>query len=121
MIEEKLISGPYTHARSSIPRTMGLVLLALVPATLFGLYQFGWPAIFLFLTTLLAAVLAEAFSLRLAGKPVRLFLMDGSALLTGWLLAMTLPPWAPWWTGVVGSLLAARTCSIRPWWRGSPC
>ena len=32
--------------------------------------------------------------------------MDGSALLTGWLLAMTLPPWAPWWIGVVGSGLA---------------
>jgi electron transport complex protein RnfD len=32
--------------------------------------------------------------------------MDGSAVLTGWLLAMTLPPWAPWWIGVVGSGLA---------------
>jgi electron transport complex protein RnfD len=32
--------------------------------------------------------------------------MDGSALLTGWLLAMTLPPWAPWWIGVVGAFLA---------------
>ena len=51
-------------------------------------------------------VLAEALSLRLAGKPLRPFLLDGSALLTGWLLAMTLPPWAPWWTGVVGALLA---------------
>lgn len=106
MIEEKLISGPYTHAKSSIPRTMGLVLLALVPATLFGLYQFGWPAIFLFAVTLLTAVLAEALSLRLADKPQRPFLLDGSALLTGWLLAMTLPPWAPWWIGVVGALLA---------------
>ena len=106
MIEEPLISGPYTHAKSSIPRTMGMVLLALLPATLFGLYQFGWPAIFLFAVTLLTAVLAEALSLRLADKPVRPFLLDGSALLTGWLLAMTLPPWAPWWIGVVGALLA---------------
>ena len=106
MIEEPLVAGPYTHARSSVSRTMGLVLLALMPATLFGLYQFGWPAILLFACTLLTAVLAEAFALQLADKPVRPFLLDGSALLTGWLLAMTLPPWAPWWIGVVGALLA---------------
>lgn len=100
------LSAPYTHAGTSIGRTMGLVMLALLPATLFGFYLFGWPAIFLFASTLLASVLAEAFALRLAGKPVRPFLMDGSALLTGWLLAMTLPPWAPWWIGVLGSALA---------------
>jgi electron transport complex protein RnfD len=85
---------------------MGLVMLALLPATLFALYQFGWPAILLFASTLLACVLAETFALQLAGRPVRPFLLDGSALLTGWLLAMTLPPWAPWWIGVLGALLA---------------
>ncbi|MES9987793.1 MAG: RnfABCDGE type electron transport complex subunit D [Candidatus Thiodiazotropha endolucinida] len=106
MNEAPLISGPYTHARSSIRRTMGLVMLALLPATLFSLYLFGWPAIFLFVTTLIAAIVAEAISLRISGRPARPFLLDGSALLTGWLLAMTLPPWAPWWIGVVGALLA---------------
>ena len=106
MIEESPVAGPYAHARSSVSRTMGMVLLALLPATLFGLYQFGWPAILLFTSTLLAAVLAEALALQLAGKPLRPFLLDGSALLTGWLLAMTLPPWAPWWIGVVGAILA---------------
>ena len=106
MNEAPLISGPYTHARSSISRTMGLVMLALLPATLFSLYLFGWPAIFLFITTLTAAIAAEAISLRISGRPSRPFLLDGSALLTGWLLAMTLPPWAPWWIGVVGALLA---------------
>ena len=106
MTETTLVAGPYTHARASVRRTMALVMLALVPATAFGLYQFGWPAIFLFAITLLTAVVAEALSLRLAGKPVRPFLLDGSALLTGWLLALALPPWAPWWIGVAGALLA---------------
>ncbi|MET0072463.1 MAG: RnfABCDGE type electron transport complex subunit D [Candidatus Thiodiazotropha sp.] len=106
MIEEQPVAGPYTHARTSISRTMGLVLLALLPATLYSLYLFGWPAIFLFATTILAALVFEAGSLRLAGKRVRPFLLDGSALLTGWLLAMTLPPWAPWWIGLVGAFLA---------------
>ncbi len=101
-----LIAGPYTHENTSVSRIMGLVIVALLPATAFGLYQFGWPALFLFIVTVLAALLLEAGSLYLAGKPVRVTLLDGSALLTGWLLAMTLPPWAPWWTGVVGAFLA---------------
>jgi electron transport complex protein RnfD len=85
---------------------MSLVMLALLPATAFGIYQFGWPALLLFTTTLLAALLAETISLRIAGKPVRIYLLDGSALLTGWLLALSLPPWAPWWIGVLGAFLA---------------
>ena len=106
MIEAPPVAGPYTHAKTSVSRTMGQVMLALLAATLYGLYLFGWPAIFLFATTVFAALLFEAASLRLAGKRVRPFLLDGSALLTGWLLAMTLPPWAPWWIGVVGAFLA---------------
>ncbi|MBK1649928.1 RnfABCDGE type electron transport complex subunit D [Rhabdochromatium marinum] len=103
---ETLAANPHTHAPNSVARTMRLVLLALVPATLFGLYQFGWPAIFLFAVTLLGALLWEALGLALAGRAVRAGLMDGSALLTGWLLAMTLPPWAPWWVGLLGAFLA---------------
>jgi electron transport complex protein RnfD len=106
MSDVALTAAPHAHAGSSIPRTMGMVLLALAPATLFGLLQFGWPAIFLFAFTLAAAVGAEALCLRVAGKPLRPFLLDGSALLTGWLLALALPPWAPWWIGVLGSLIA---------------
>jgi electron transport complex protein RnfD len=101
-----LSAGPFTHEPVSITRTMVLVMLALLPATAFGIYQFGWPALFLWLITVVTCVVAEAVCLRIAGKPVSPFLFDGSALLTGWLLAMTLPPWAPWWIGVVGGLFA---------------
>ncbi|MEJ2692090.1 MAG: RnfABCDGE type electron transport complex subunit D [Candidatus Thiodiazotropha sp.] len=106
MKEAHPVAGPHTHAKTSVSRTMGLVMLALLPATLFSLYLFGWPAIFLFAITIFACLLFEAGSLRLAGKQPRPFLLDGSALLTGWLLAMTLPPWAPWWIGVVGAFIA---------------
>lgn len=105
MIGATPAAGPYAHAAVSVPRTMGLVMLALTPATLFGLYQFGWPAIALFTVTVAAALLIEAGCLAAARRPLGA-LSDGSALLTGWLLAMTLPPWAPWWVGVVGSLIA---------------
>lgn len=99
-------SAPYAHDRGSVRRTMFLVLAALTPATAFGLYQFGWPAIYLFALTAVAAVVVEALCLLMARRPLRPFLTDGSALLTGWLLALSLPPWAPWWIGVLGAAIA---------------
>ncbi|TLP44271.1 RnfABCDGE type electron transport complex subunit D [Cohaesibacter sp. CAU 1516] len=99
-------SGPFLHSGASVSRTMGLVILALVPSTAFGLYLYGWPAITLFVVTISSALLFEAIALKLAGKPILPFLTDGSGLLTGWLLAMTLPPWAPWWIGLIGSMIA---------------
>ncbi|HSV29926.1 MAG TPA: RnfABCDGE type electron transport complex subunit D [Candidatus Omnitrophota bacterium] len=99
-------SGPYAHAATSVQRTMTLVLAALAPATLFNVWLFGWPALNLFLVTLAAALATEALCLRLANRPLNPTLWDGSAVLTGWLLAMSLPPWAPWWIGAVGGFVA---------------
>ncbi|HRP96330.1 MAG TPA: RnfABCDGE type electron transport complex subunit D, partial [Rhodocyclaceae bacterium] len=99
-------AAPYTHAPTSVERTMREVMLALLPATAFGLYLFGWPAILLFAVTLAACVLVEALCAAAAGRPLRATLGDGSALLTGWLLALSLPPWAPWWIGVLGAVFA---------------
>lgn len=99
------ISGPHTGGKRDTRSIMRQVILAIMPATLFGLYLFGWPAINLFIITLASAVLFEYLCLRLASKPT-VILRDHSALLTGCLLAMTLPPWAPWWVGVVGAGIA---------------
>ena len=100
------ISAPYAHGTNTISKTMFTVLAALLPATAFNLYLFGWPAIFLFAVTIAACLAVEAGCLMLGGLSAKPVLADGSALLTGWLLAMTLPPWAPWWTGVLGALFA---------------
>jgi electron transport complex protein RnfD len=99
-------AGPFAHAQASIQRTMGLVMLALLPATLFGFWQFGWPAILLFCATVGTATLAESASLRIAGKPQAPALLDGSTLVAAWLLALSLPPWAPWWIGSIGAVIA---------------
>lgn len=99
-------SAPYAHSPTSVPRTMALVMLALTPSTLYGLYIYGWPAIFLFFLTIASALAAEALSLILMRKPLKMFLMDGSAALSGWLVAATLPPWAPWWVAVLGGFIA---------------
>jgi electron transport complex protein RnfD len=101
-----VVAAPHAHAGNSITRTMGLVILALLPATALGLGQFGWPAVLLFALTIGATLATEAACLRIAGKPLRVHLMDGTALVTGWLLAMSLPPSAPWWIGVLGAVIA---------------
>jgi len=100
------ISSPHTTTTQSVSRVMVTVMLALVPATLFGFWLYGWPSIWLWLVTVGAATFGEAFCLRLMDRPVLPAVHDGSAILTGWLLAMSLPPWAPWWIGAFGGLFA---------------
>ena len=73
------------------------------------------------------ALLAEAAALRLRGKPLPPFLLDGSAIITAVLLALCLPPLAPWWlivSGTAFAILLAKHCtagsapirSIPRWW-----
>lgn len=99
-------SGAHIGAKASVSHIMWQVMLAISPATAFGILIFGWPALNLFIITVSSAVFFEVFCLRLSGRIAKPVIMDGSAILTGWLLAMTLPPWAPWWIGVAGSGLA---------------
>lgn len=100
------MSGPYVRKEKSVTRTMTLVMVALSPATAYGLYLYGWPAIILFCVSIVSAVVFEILSLVIARKPVARFVADGSAILTAWLIAVSLPPWAPWWIAVLGSAVA---------------
>lgn len=97
-------ASPHAHGGASIARTMRHVQLALLPATLFGFWLFGWPAVHLFVVTVGACLLTELVCQRL--MRVESSLGDGSALLTGWLLALSLPPWAPAWIGALGGFVA---------------
>jgi len=99
-------TAPHALAVNSVSRIMLTVVAALVPATLFGFWLYGWPAVDLWLITIAAALFGEAACLKLAGRKTMQELFDGSALLTGWLLAISLPPWSPWWIGVMGGLFA---------------
>lgn len=98
--------SPHAHAPVSIGKVMGTVLLALTPATLFGFWLYGWPAVNLWAVALIAAIAGEAFVVRMQNRKVRPVIMDGSGILTAWLLALSLPPYAPWWVAVLGSLFA---------------
>ncbi|MDD4881697.1 MAG: RnfABCDGE type electron transport complex subunit D [Gallionellaceae bacterium] len=101
-----LTHSPHAHAPISIGRVMATVMAALVPTTLYGFWLYGWPAILLWSVAMASALLGEAFILRIQGRAVRPALLDGSGALTAWLLALSLPPFAPWWIAVVGALFA---------------
>lgn len=102
------IAAPHAHDRFTVDWMMRQVCYALLPATVFGFYLFGWPSIQLWVLTCLSALITETLCLIIRGKRTQVIaqLSDGSTLLTGWLLAMSLPPWAPWWIGVLGSAFA---------------
>lgn len=100
------VAAPHTTTNNHPGRIMALVMAALAPATLYGFWLYGWPAFYLWLITILAALGGELIALRLMERPAAPALFDGSAALTGWLLAVSLPPWAPWWIGVFGGLFA---------------
>lgn len=105
----EVITAPHTHSTTDVQQLMMWVCLSLVPATAFSILLFGWPALWLLLTTSLTVIVCEWGCLRLAkGSSERL--MDGSALLTGWLLVLSLPAWAPWWLGVLGGAFAIIVC-----------
>ncbi len=98
--------APHAHAPSTVGKVMATVMAALVPATFYGFWLFGWPAINLWAVALITAVVTEALALRLHQRPIVPALWDGSALLTAWLLALSLPPFAPWWIAALGSAFA---------------
>jgi len=101
MLFTPLISKP-----DSVAQIMLKVLLALLPGIALYVWYFG-PAILVSITLAsLTALATEALMLSLRGRPVVPFLKDNSALLTAWLLALSIPPLAPWWLVVVGTAFA---------------
>ena len=102
----KPVSGPHVLAVRRVEDIMRQVVMALLPAVGWGILIFGWPALFLTAVTVAAALVFEAVCLKMKGVAAKPYLYDGSAVLTGLLVAMSLPPWAPWWIGVVGSAIA---------------
>ncbi len=91
---------------SSVSTIMLLVLAALLPAIAVYYFFFG-PGILISLALAsVTALVAEAAMLQLRNYPVKHFLTDGSAILTAWLLALSIPPLAPWWLIVVGTAFA---------------
>jgi electron transport complex protein RnfD len=97
---------PYLLKNASVQRVMLQVIAALVPGIAAYVWIFG-PVILVQLALATAtARAAEAAMLKLRDKPLSLFLSDGSAIVTAWLIALTFPPLSPWWLIITGTLFA---------------
>jgi len=103
-MEFRTYSSPHLPTDGSVSRMMRMVMLALLPGGICAFWLFGWGVPVNILLAGMAAVLAEAVMLLARRRPVLPALQDGSALLTGVLLGLALPPLAPWWIAVVGSV-----------------
>ncbi len=90
----------------SVTKVMFKVMLGLAPGIIAYVYYFG-PAILVSVAIAsVTALVAEAILLFIQRKPVWPFLSDMSALLTAWLLALSMPPLSPWWLTVTATLFA---------------
>lgn len=98
-------SSPHIRSKTTSNHIMLMVVIALLPATIFGIYNFRHEnAWILVVVTTASAVLAEYIYEKLMHKPVTI--KDFSAVVTGLLLALNLPPTLPVWMGALGSVFA---------------
>lgn len=100
----KISSSPHIRDRETTTNIMGKVIVALCPAAIFGIYNFGMRALVIYFITILSCVVFEALFQKIIGK--KIMIKDLSAALTGLLLAMNLPPDVPYWIPVIGSFFA---------------
>ena len=96
--------SPHVRAKTSTKSVMRDVAIALVPTLGVGVWQFGWKALMLIAVCVISAVASEACFEFLMKKPITVF--DYSAVVTGMILAVNLPPTATWWMAVLGSAFA---------------
>ncbi len=98
--------SPYIANAPSVSNIMLKVLIALVPGIIVYAWQFGGGVIITITLATITALVTEALMLKLRRRPIKPFLTDYSAIITAWLLALAIPPLAPWWLIVVGTAFA---------------
>jgi electron transport complex protein RnfD len=102
-------NSPYISEASSVRSVMLKVLAALLPGIAAYVWFFGAAILVQLALCSVAALAGEWAMLALRRKPaatIWMFVSDGSALVTAWLIALTFPPIAPWWLPVAGTLFA---------------
>ena len=98
----KMSSSPHIRDNMTTSKIMLMVVIALLPASAFGIYNFGVPALIMLISTTASAVLTEYIYEKLMHKKITIG--DYSAVVTGLLLGLNMPPTAPWWMGALGSV-----------------
>lgn len=100
----KVSSSPHVRHRDTTSRIMLYVIIALLPASIFGILNFGLHALVLILVTIASCVASEWIFEKIVHK--KSTIDDLSAVVTGLLLALNLPPTLPWWEAVIGGVFA---------------
>jgi len=100
------MNSPYITEQTSVNTIMLKVLFALLPAIAAYYLYFGPAILISIVLATITALACEAIMLKLRNYPVKPFLLDGSAVVTAWLLALSMPPLAPWWLVVVATAFA---------------
>ena len=97
-------SSPHVRSKDTTSKIMLYVIMALLPTSLFGIYNFGIRALILILVTIASCVASEWIFNKIVHK--KNSIDDLSAVVTGLLLALNLPASLPWWEAVIGGVFA---------------
>ena len=97
-------SSPHVRDTVTTKSIMYDVLIAMLPAAAFGVYQFGFHALLVLIETMAVCVISEYVFEKALGRPVTI--ADGSALVTGMILALNMPPDIPVWMPALGGVFA---------------
>ena len=100
------VTSPHVLLDTGVGQVMRRVLYAMLPGVAALVWFFGWGVLVNLVIATTVALAAETAMLAARGKPVLLHLDDFSAVVTAWLLAVALPPLAPWWLTTIGALSA---------------
>ncbi len=100
----KMSSSPHIRSKVTSSNIMLYVTIALLPASAFGVWNFGVSALVMLICTTASAVLTEYIYEKLMHKKITI--NDYSAVVTGLLLGLNMPASAPWWMGVLGGIFA---------------
>ncbi|MGF1757382.1 electron transport complex subunit RsxD [Photobacterium sagamiensis] len=101
-----IASSPHTHSRRSTSDIMRTVILCTALGVAAQWFFFGWGTLIQILLASVVAVTSEAAIMRFRKRPALPYIRDNSALLTGVLLGISIPPLAPWWITVIGVVFA---------------
>ncbi len=102
MADNILLSSPHKHDGSTIRSIMFKVCMALLPGLLCNIWYFGPGVMWQCLYATVFALLTEAILLTVRKRDLRLFLGDGTAIVTAWLFALMISPLVPWWVSLTG-------------------
>ena len=100
------LQSPFVQGSSSVSTIMLLVLLTLLPGLFLYIHFFGLGILLNVLIATITAIFTEFIILKIRKLPAKIFLTDYTAVVTAWLLALSIPSIAPWWITVLGTLFA---------------